>query len=119
MGPSGAELSGGANAKSTAKTDRSSARAIVIVVAVRAMAQLNPARARHTVASGEGIDGRCVAAIAAPQPTSLLAIRNPAIQTPMPVPMLVSMKFNTTRATRLRYQPLSVCASSRKAMKSP
>ncbi len=42
----------------------------------------------------------------------------PVSHRPSMLPMLVSMKVSTMRVTRLRYQPFTVCASSRSCMKS-
>src|SRR3546814_5677503 len=55
----------------------------------------------------------------ADQLRSLPRRRAPPSQTPMAVPRLVRKKFRTRRATRLRHQPRTVAASSRRAMKSP
>src|SRR5690606_11640259 len=52
------------------------------------------------------------------QPTSLPSMRRPPVHTPIAVPRLVRKKLSRIRATRLRHQPLSVCTSSRRAMKS-
>lgn len=51
-------------------------------------------------------------------PSSLLSILAPPVHTPMAVPMLVRKKLSSVRATRLRHQPLTLCTSSRRAMKS-
>lgn len=52
-------------------------------------------------------------------PCRRLKICTPASHTPAMLPKLVSRNVSTTRETRLRYQPRSVCASSRSDRKSP
>lgn len=52
-------------------------------------------------------------------PCRRLNICTPASHTPAMLPKLVSRNVSTTRETRLRYQPRSVCASSRSDRKSP